>query len=229
MGRMDHQLRFLSPVHAGASPATHLARLDLSAGAPRFEQARNAGAERVRAWQTRLASAPLWFPLTLAMLIVAGLCARSRTLRERVLLAWKLRARDGALPPHTAALFYRRMLLLLERARLAQIAGANAPGVRRFAFRRRSRGARGPAHRALPSFALRRPRRRRQNLRRAACQPRSRAARPFHGALHGALEPAGDKFQWQFLRATLARICFAKFREEWSWARRGSFQDASRA
>ncbi len=81
----------------------------------KFGEARNAGAERVRAWQTRLASAPLWFPLILAMLIVAGLCARSRALRERVLLAWKLRARDGALPPHTAALFYRRMLLLLER------------------------------------------------------------------------------------------------------------------
>jgi hypothetical protein len=81
----------------------------------RFEEARNAGAERVRAWQTRLASAPLWFPVTLAMLVIAGLCARSRTLRERLLLAWQLRARDAALPPHTAALFYRRMLLLLER------------------------------------------------------------------------------------------------------------------
>jgi hypothetical protein len=81
----------------------------------KFEQARNAGADRVRAWQTRLTSAPLWFPLSLAMLIAAGLCARNRTLRERVLLAWKLRARDAALPPHAAALFYRRMLLLLER------------------------------------------------------------------------------------------------------------------
>ncbi len=81
----------------------------------RFEQARNAGAERVRAWQNRLASAPLWFPLSLLALIVTSLCARSRTLRERVLLAWNLRARGAELPPHTAALFYRRMLLLLER------------------------------------------------------------------------------------------------------------------
>ena len=80
-----------------------------------FEQASNAGAERVRAWQNRLASAPLWFPLSLAALLVAGFCARSRTLRERILVAWSLRARDAALPPHAAALFYRRMLQLLER------------------------------------------------------------------------------------------------------------------
>ncbi len=81
----------------------------------KFDHARNAGVERVRAWQTHLSSAPLWFPLALAALIVAGLCARSRALRERILLAWRLRARDTALPPHAAALFYRRMLLLLER------------------------------------------------------------------------------------------------------------------
>ena len=81
----------------------------------RFEDARNAGAERVHDWQTHLAAAPLWFPFTLAALVLAGLCARSRTLRERILVAWKLRARDAAVPPHTAALFYRRMLLLLER------------------------------------------------------------------------------------------------------------------
>ena len=81
----------------------------------RFEQASNAGADRVHAWQTRLASAPLWFPLSLAALIVAGLCARSRTLRERVLLAWSCGRAMPQLPPHTAALFYRRMLLLLER------------------------------------------------------------------------------------------------------------------
>ncbi len=82
----------------------------------RFDRMRNVGAERVQDWQTRLKSAPLWLPVTLALLILAGLCGRNRTLRERLLLAWRVRARSGQpVPPHAAALFYRRMLLLLER------------------------------------------------------------------------------------------------------------------
>ena len=81
-----------------------------------FEHARNAGVDRVKIWQARLMSAPLWLPITLAALILGGLCARNRTLRERLLLAWRVRARgERPVPPHAAALFYRRMLLLLER------------------------------------------------------------------------------------------------------------------
>ena len=87
---------------------------------------------------------------------------------------WRLRAhRKGALPPQLATLQYREMLQAPRTARLAQIASADAAGIRR----RHSPAAlltasRRPIHRALPSRALRR-RRRRQRLRRAADQPRS--------------------------------------------------------
>lgn len=81
-----------------------------------FDNTRNTAADRVRAGLDRLAATPLWLVVTLALLAIAGLCARSRTLRERLLLAWRVNARAGhPVPPHAAALFYRRMLLLLER------------------------------------------------------------------------------------------------------------------
>jgi hypothetical protein len=82
----------------------------------RFEHARNTGADHVKIWQARLTSAPLWLPITLAVLIILGFAARNRTLRERLLLAWRVRAQgERPVPPHAAALFYRRMLLLLAR------------------------------------------------------------------------------------------------------------------
>jgi hypothetical protein len=80
-----------------------------------FESARNAGATRVRGWQESVTAAPAWIPISLGALLALALCFRSASLRERVLLAWRLRARQAPLPPHAAALSYRRMLRLLER------------------------------------------------------------------------------------------------------------------
>ena len=80
-----------------------------------IERARNAGAERLRRWQAGIASAPLWIPFSLAALIALALCLRNPGLRERLALAWRLRARSGPLPPQAVALSYRRMLRLLER------------------------------------------------------------------------------------------------------------------
>ena len=48
-------------------------------------------------------------------MIALALCLRNPGLRERLALAWRLRARRGPLPPQAAALSYRRMLRLLER------------------------------------------------------------------------------------------------------------------
>jgi hypothetical protein len=80
-----------------------------------FDKARNAGVDHVKLWQARLSAAPPWLPIVLGLLIVVALCARSRTLRERLLLAWRVRAHgERPVPPHAAALFYRRMLVLLE-------------------------------------------------------------------------------------------------------------------
>jgi len=81
-----------------------------------IERVRNAGAERLRRWQAGLASAPLWFPISLAALIALALCLRRPSVREWLALAWRLRlAKHGPLPPQAAALSYRRMLRLLER------------------------------------------------------------------------------------------------------------------
>ena len=79
----------------------------------RFAQARHAGIERVRWGQARLKAAPLWMPLLLAALVALLVAVRDASLRERLLLAWRLRAKHGAMPQHAAALSYRRMLQLL--------------------------------------------------------------------------------------------------------------------
>ena len=81
-----------------------------------IERARNAGTERLRRWQTDVASAPAVdsdYRWRIDCDLV--LCARSAALRERLALAWRLRIRRGPLPPQAAALSYRRMLRLLER------------------------------------------------------------------------------------------------------------------
>jgi transglutaminase-like putative cysteine protease len=80
-----------------------------------FERVRNIGVEWLRHWQTRIRAVPPWLPLLIAAPLALGLCLLSTALREKVLLAWRLRAGRGPLPPHAAALSYRRMLLLLER------------------------------------------------------------------------------------------------------------------
>ena len=89
----------------------------------RFERARDAGAAWVKAWQARLAAAPLWIFILLAALAGITLCLSNAALRaqlfgalkDRWLLGWKLRTHHGAIPPHAAAIFYRRMLHLLEK------------------------------------------------------------------------------------------------------------------
>ena len=100
-----------------------------------FDNARNAGAARVRRWQTRLSATPVWLLSLLGLLIVATLTLSNAAVRKRLMerwaagtldgwfgewlgrltLAWRVRGQSGSLPPQTAALFYRRMLRLLER------------------------------------------------------------------------------------------------------------------
>jgi hypothetical protein len=80
-----------------------------------FEGARRAGTEQVHRWQIRVMATPLWAPILLGALLAAGLALRSAAVRERMLLAWKLRAGQGPMPAHVASLSYRRMLRLLER------------------------------------------------------------------------------------------------------------------
>jgi len=80
-----------------------------------FDSARAAGADRVHQWQLRLTAAPLWLPILFGALLAAALALRSATVRERLVLAWRLRAGQGPLPAHVASLSYRRMLRLLEQ------------------------------------------------------------------------------------------------------------------
>jgi protein-glutamine gamma-glutamyltransferase len=80
-----------------------------------IESARNAGTERLRRLQDGILSAPLWIPLSFAILIALALCLRNPSVREWLALSWRLRASRGPLPPHAAALSYRHMLRLLER------------------------------------------------------------------------------------------------------------------
>jgi hypothetical protein len=80
-----------------------------------FERMRSAGVDWLRHWQARIMAVPLWLPLLIAASIAFGLCLLSASLRQRILLLWRLRAGRGPLPPHIAGLSYRRMLLLLER------------------------------------------------------------------------------------------------------------------
>jgi transglutaminase-like putative cysteine protease len=79
-----------------------------------FDRARYLGIERLRDAQARFAAAPLWMPFALIALAAAFFALRYPPLRERLLLAWRLRATRTALAPDAAALSYRRMLRLLE-------------------------------------------------------------------------------------------------------------------
>jgi hypothetical protein len=93
----------------------------------KFDSARNAGAERVRRWQAQLTATPRWLLALLALFFAAAFALSNPALRERLFrgrlgewlagleLGWRLRSQRGALPPQTAALFYRRMLRMLEQ------------------------------------------------------------------------------------------------------------------
>ncbi len=80
-----------------------------------FRRARRAGIDLVRELQGRALALPPWLPVLFAAIAAGALCLRSRALRERLTLAWKLHARNGPLPSHDAALFYSRALHLLAR------------------------------------------------------------------------------------------------------------------
>jgi protein-glutamine gamma-glutamyltransferase len=82
-----------------------------------FDRARNKGIGWTRQWQRRLTALPIWLliPMLLLGALIAGL--RNTSLRERLLLAWRMRgmATHSSLPPQAASLSYRRMLQLLEQ------------------------------------------------------------------------------------------------------------------
>ena len=83
----------------------------------KFDRVRNEGVAWIRNWQARLTATPAW-PLIPMVLLVGTLgTLRSEKLRERLMLAWRLRklGSTASLPPQAAALSYRRMLRLLER------------------------------------------------------------------------------------------------------------------
>ena len=80
-----------------------------------FDRLSAAGTAWMARAQGRAARTPPWLPVPFVVPIIALLCWRSARLRDRLALAWRLRARNGPLSPHTAALFYFRTLRLLER------------------------------------------------------------------------------------------------------------------
>jgi protein-glutamine gamma-glutamyltransferase len=80
-----------------------------------FFRTRDAGIARLRRLQAAATAAPGWFLILPAVLALGLLLLCSDSLRERLLLAWRLRARRNSLPPHAAALPYRHMLRLLEQ------------------------------------------------------------------------------------------------------------------
>jgi protein-glutamine gamma-glutamyltransferase len=81
----------------------------------KFADLRTAGVALVNNAQERVLDVPPWVPVLVAALGTALIFWRSAGLRERLTLAWRLRAGNGPLPPHAAALFYLRTLRLLER------------------------------------------------------------------------------------------------------------------
>ena len=80
-----------------------------------WEKARAAGTARLRKWRARLKAVPVWIPGLLAALIGVGLCLRSKSLRERLMLVWRLEMGRGPFPVHAASLSYESMLRLLQR------------------------------------------------------------------------------------------------------------------
>jgi transglutaminase-like putative cysteine protease len=81
----------------------------------RFENARAAGEQRVHQWEVHVTAAPVWLLVAFGALLAAALALRNATVRERLILGWKLRSGQGPLPSHVASLSYRRMLRLLEQ------------------------------------------------------------------------------------------------------------------
>jgi hypothetical protein len=81
-----------------------------------FEQARSAGAMRVRHWAGTANSIPPWVLILLALLSIGVLLASNRGVRKRLVFACRIKL--GHEPPsaEAASFFYQRMLRLVERA-----------------------------------------------------------------------------------------------------------------
>ena len=170
-----------------------------------FDHARNAGIAWTRRWQQRITKLPIWLLVPL-LLLGAGLAGSAATpLRERLLLAWRLRGMARAarsIPPHAAALSYRRMLSqMLEKRGWRKSLGANAAGIRRVPARRRNSRSRRSAHRYLPSCALRQPRRRAASAllqcsapRRAFCSPCALTPTTNHRLERKTISPLAKRY-----------------------------------
>ncbi len=82
----------------------------------RFEQARSAGATRLRYWAEDASSVPPWMPILVTLLLAGALVVCNRQVRERLVFACRVRLGFDTPPAQAASLFYHRMLRLLERA-----------------------------------------------------------------------------------------------------------------
>jgi protein-glutamine gamma-glutamyltransferase len=82
----------------------------------RFEQARAAGATRLRYWAEDASSVPPWMLILAALVLAGALVVCNRPARERLVFACRLKLGFEAPPAQAASLFYHRMLSLLERA-----------------------------------------------------------------------------------------------------------------
>jgi hypothetical protein len=82
-----------------------------------FDHARYVGIEWTRDWQRHLTKLPVWLLIPIALLIGLAVALSNTELRERLLLAWRMRGMgtNSSLPPQAASLSYRRMLQLLEQ------------------------------------------------------------------------------------------------------------------
>ena len=82
----------------------------------RFEQARSAGATRLRYWSEDASSVPPWMPILAVLLLAGTLVVCNRQMRERLVFACRVRLGFEAPPAQAGSLFYHRMLRLLEKA-----------------------------------------------------------------------------------------------------------------
>ena len=153
----------------------------------KFDSARNAGAERVRRWQARLAATPRWFLALLALLFAATFALSIPAPRE-----WLFRGRLGewlaglalGLAPALAArsapsanrgAFLSPHAAHARAARLAQGSFADSARICRVPAGRRGSRAGFAAHRSVPGGALRPSRCRHRPWRSGRCGALCRA------------------------------------------------------
>jgi protein-glutamine gamma-glutamyltransferase len=81
-----------------------------------FERSRSAGAKRLRVWADRAGAIPPWIPIVLAALAIALALACNARVRERVLIAFRLKLGFEPPPAQAASFFYQRLLRVLGSA-----------------------------------------------------------------------------------------------------------------